>query len=46
VLATRDELLRGGASTIDPKAVDLVDGNTVIAAEMGVFPPIFHPYRH
>ena len=46
VLATRDELLRGCAEAVPPEMVNLIDAEIANLLSMGVYPPIFHKFRH
>ena len=46
VLATRDELIRGGTDYVRPEMKQLVDSEIATTLSMGVFPPIFHRFRH
>lgn len=46
VLATRDELLRGAAEHVPPELVQLIDAPTSKMLSSGVYPPIFHKFRH
>ena len=45
VLATRDELLRGGAEYVPPDLVQLINNEQAQLLSMGVYPPIFHKFR-
>ena len=46
VLATRDELIRGGTDGIAPEMSRLIDNEAATVLSMGVFPPIFHRFRY
>lgn len=46
VLATRDELLRGQAECIPLEMVNLIDKESAQMLSSGVYPPIFHNFRH
>lgn len=46
VLAGRDDLIRGGGDYVDSTNIQLVDKNSSNLCTMGVFPPIFHKFRH
>ena len=45
VLATRDELIRGGTDYVRPEMKQLIDSEMAQLLSMGVFPPIFHRFR-
>jgi hypothetical protein len=45
VLATRDELIRGGTDYVRPEMKSLIDNEIATLLSMGVFPPIFHRFR-
>ena len=46
VLATRDELIRGGTDYVRPEMKQLIDSEISQLLSMGVFPPIFHCFRN
>lgn len=45
VLATRDELVRGGTDYLSPQMERLIDNDIATLLSMGVFPPLFHRFR-
>ena len=45
VLATRDDLIRGGTDYVRPEMKQLIDNEMAQLLSMGVFPPIFHRFR-
>ena len=46
VLATRDELIMGGRSGMEYNDLMIVDKDIASLLSSGVYPPIFHKYRH
>ena len=46
MLATRDELIRGGTDYVRPEMAKLIDNEITTLLSMGVFPPIFHKFRY
>jgi len=46
VIATRDELIRGGSNIVDIEDSARVDANVANHLSKGVYPPIFHKYRN
>lgn len=46
VVATKDELVRGGSNIVDIEHSARVDANVANLLSKGVYPPIFHKYRN
>jgi hypothetical protein len=45
VIATQDELIRGGGDYFNESTKYIVDEDTINVASIGVYPPIFHKFR-
>ncbi len=46
VLADRDEFIRGGGDEVDLDNSRMVDNEAAINCSIGVYPPLFHKFRH